>query len=360
MIDSRKDQALSRKPISTKARNILVFILLGILALSFHNCRSLHVPRKNEFINESNWKRSHFQKLAYHSTYLNLFLYSEKFAQAKVIYIEIIPIKTTKDHEKKPLKDISQVELLFNNKNILLCRMGWGYRGFLGIHPNQRVGKSRLALQYVYKGRSYKRLYSFFIKKTKFKTYKKRLLLAKYSDIDKKKRQEVQERVAKESQKKQKIFKIKSENKINYQIAHPRNEHYITSDFWVKRMYLRYRYRGKKKVYYRPRIKYHRGLDLRGRIGAPIYALAKGEVILADKMYYEGYFTVIDHGNNIFSGYMHQSRLKVYEGENVDAGEKIGLVGNTGSSTGPHLHVFLKIQGVHVDPLSMLALPIRD
>ena len=122
---------------------------------------------------------------------------------------------------------------------------------------------------------------------------------------------------------------------------------------------MRYRYRGRKRVYYRPKIKYHKGLDLRGKAGTPIYALASGKVVLADKLYYEGYFTVVDHGNNIFSGYMHQSKLLVNKGDNIYAGKKIGLVGQTGACTGPHLHVFVKIQGVYVDPLSILSLPIR-
>ena len=359
MIEFRVNQYLPQKPNYVKAGNFLVLILLGVFTFSISKCRSLTIPRENKFINESNWERNKFQKLAYHGNHVNLFLYSETFAQAKAIYIEIIPIKRTAN-EEEPLKYIPQAEFFFNDKKIYLCRMGWGYRGFLGIHPNQKTGRNRIVLTYSYKGRSFKHHYPLYIQKTKFKTFKKRLLLKKYSNIDEKKRKEIQELIAKGAKKKQDIFRTISENKIDHQVAHPRNEHHITSDFWVKRMYLRYRYKNRKRVYHRPRIRYHRGLDLRGRSGTPIYALASGKVILAEKLYYEGYFTVIDHGNNIFSGYMHQSKLLVDQGENIDAGEKIGLVGRTGSCTGPHLHLFFKIQGVYVDPLSVLSLPIRD
>ena len=358
MIEFSTNNFLSPKPNFTKAKVILAFVLLGILAFSTTQCRSLTIPRENEFINQSDWKRNGVDKLAYHSKHVNLFLYAESFSQSKAVYIEIIPLSRT-ENEEDPLKYIEKARLFFNKKRVLLHRMGWGYRGFLGIHPKQKVGKNRVRLKYTYKGRKFANVYPVLIKKTKFKVRKKKMLLKKYSNIDQKKRKDIWERINKEAQKKRELFKIVSKNKIRHRIAHPRDKHYITSKFWVKRMYLRYRYKNKKRVYYRPRIKYHRGLDLRGRTGTPIYALASGKVVLADRLYYEGYFTVVDHGNNIFSGYMHQSKLLVDKGDKVRAGKKIGLVGQTGACTGPHLHVFFKIQGVYVDPLSVLSLPIR-
>ena len=159
--------------------------------------------------------------------------------------------------------------------------------------------------------------------------------------------------------KKKEMFRILSKTTINNIIAHPRNEHYITSKFWTKRVYLKYRIKNKKRVYLKPKISMHRGLDLHGSVGKPIYAMASGKVVIAEKLYFEGNFTLINHGSRIFSGYMHQNKIFVEEGDKVDAGEEIGSVGSTGRATGPHLHIFFKIDGVYVDPLSLISLPIR-
>jgi murein DD-endopeptidase len=65
-------------------------------------------------------------------------------------------------------------------------------------------------------------------------------------------------------------------------------------------------------------------------------SIADGSVVLAEKMYYEGNFRVIDHGNKVFSHYMHYDTIFVKNGQFVKGGDKIGTVGCTGVSTGPH------------------------
>jgi murein DD-endopeptidase MepM/ murein hydrolase activator NlpD len=102
----------------------------------------------------------------------------------------------------------------------------------------------------------------------------------------------------------------------------------------------------------------HRGLDLKGDVGAPVYAMADGEVVLAHTMFYEGKMVVVDHGNQIFSYYQHLDSISVKTGDIVKAGDTVGGVGATGMVTGPHLHVAFVIHGVHIDPLSILSLPI--
>ena len=62
----------------------------------------------------------------------------------------------------------------------------------------------------------------------------------------------------------------------------------------------------------------------------------------------------LDHGNGITTRYAHCSRLYVKEGEQVTRSQKIAAVGNTGRSTGPHLHYEIRIDGVAVDPLEFL------
>jgi murein DD-endopeptidase MepM/ murein hydrolase activator NlpD len=64
-----------------------------------------------------------------------------------------------------------------------------------------------------------------------------------------------------------------------------------------------------------------------------------------------GHAVLIDHGLGLFSGYWHQSEIVVVEGQEVQAGELIGLIGNTGLSTGPHLHWELRLNGIAVNPV---------
>lgn len=97
---------------------------------------------------------------------------------------------------------------------------------------------------------------------------------------------------------------------------------------------------------------YHTGLDFRVCAqNLNIYASAPGTVIFAGPLEIKGGFTVIDHGWGIYSGYAHQSEFFVKPGDWVEAGQLIGIIGNTGRSIGPHLHWEIWVNGVPVDPL---------
>ncbi|MCB1169095.1 MAG: M23 family metallopeptidase [Leptospiraceae bacterium] len=159
---------------------------------------------------------------------------------------------------------------------------------------------------------------------------------------------------------KNQVFERKGNDLITNRLSHPRDMHYITSQCFTSRLQIYYKYENGKKVEVNRRVVMHNGVDLRGRPGTPVYAIADGQVVMARSMHFEGNFTVIDHGLGVFSGYMHQSNLRVQVGQYVRAGERIGDVGNTGYSTGPHLHLALWIRGVPVDPLSLYSLPIRE
>ncbi|MDF1565393.1 MAG: M23 family metallopeptidase [Deltaproteobacteria bacterium] len=104
----------------------------------------------------------------------------------------------------------------------------------------------------------------------------------------------------------------------------------------------------------------HLGLDLDGKTGDPIQAVAGGRVVLAGHLFYTGRCVFIDHGLGLFSVYFHMSELKVAEGDRVEKGQVIGLVGRSGRVTGPHLHFGAKLQGVYVRPSTLFALPLGD
>ncbi|HEY3249245.1 MAG TPA: M23 family metallopeptidase [bacterium] len=96
---------------------------------------------------------------------------------------------------------------------------------------------------------------------------------------------------------------------------------------------------------------FHHGVDLAAPMGTPVYAANDGIVALAEKLPLSGNAVLIDHGMGIVTSYLHQSALLVRRGQRVSRGQRIGRVGSTGLSTGPHLHWGMRIYGVHVDPM---------
>jgi murein DD-endopeptidase MepM/ murein hydrolase activator NlpD len=100
----------------------------------------------------------------------------------------------------------------------------------------------------------------------------------------------------------------------------------------------------------------HNGVDFRGAAGTPIKAMARGEVALADDLYYTGKTVILDHGGGLFSLYAHLETLTVTPGEMVAPGKRIGTIGSTGRSTGPHLHMGTRLGKARIDPLALLAL----
>ncbi len=94
----------------------------------------------------------------------------------------------------------------------------------------------------------------------------------------------------------------------------------------------------------------HRGIDIAARRGTKIYPLGKGKVIFSGRKSGYGNLVEILHGDNIVSRYAHLKKSLVKEGEMVTKTNIIALVGNTGRSTGPHLHLEIAINGETIDP----------
>lgn len=96
--------------------------------------------------------------------------------------------------------------------------------------------------------------------------------------------------------------------------------------------------------------KFHNGLDLAADYGSDIGAFAAGTVDYIGESPAYGQYLQIAHANGVTSFYAHCSRLCVQPGQQVAAGEKVAEVGSTGVSTGPHLHLELKWNGLHLNP----------
>jgi murein DD-endopeptidase MepM/ murein hydrolase activator NlpD len=99
----------------------------------------------------------------------------------------------------------------------------------------------------------------------------------------------------------------------------------------------------------------HTGIDIRAPYGVPVVATADGEVSFAGHESGYGGLVVLDHGREIDTMYAHLSAIYVHEGQRVVRGQPLGAVGNSGRSTGTHLHYEVRAFGSPVDPMSYLS-----
>ena len=98
------------------------------------------------------------------------------------------------------------------------------------------------------------------------------------------------------------------------------------------------------------RREFHKGLDIANHKKTPVIATADGTVIYSKEKGLLGKLTVINHGHGMVTRYAHLDKLLKKHGEKVKRGDVIGLLGNTGRSTGPHLHYEVKLNGIQVNP----------
>jgi len=98
----------------------------------------------------------------------------------------------------------------------------------------------------------------------------------------------------------------------------------------------------------------HLGVDLDALENTPIYAINDGIVRFVKPLTVYGNTVIIDHGLGIYSLYLHLNEFQVKEGDKVKRGQIIGLVGNTGYSLGPHLHLSIKVNEASINPLKFI------
>ncbi len=111
-----------------------------------------------------------------------------------------------------------------------------------------------------------------------------------------------------------------------------------TSPFGLKRFY-----NGQAR---RP----HTGLDFAGDTGTPIKSPADGKIILTGNFFFNGNGVFIDHGQGLISVYIHMNKILAKQGQTIKKGDLIGTIGQTGRSTGPHLHWGIYLNQTAVDP----------
>ena len=104
----------------------------------------------------------------------------------------------------------------------------------------------------------------------------------------------------------------------------------------------------------------HSGVDFAAPAGTPVVASNRGRVALVADHFFGGRLVALDHGEGLYTLYMHLERVDVGEGNVVERGAIIGGVGSTGRATGPHLHCAAKLRRARIDPGSLLTLPVGD
>lgn len=266
-----------------------------------------------------------------------LHLEARRFAQGEVILLRLTP------NDSKWMEET--YKLIWMGKEIPITKQSKSQIAFLPIPPEAKPGSTILEIQSKFLFlESDSKQYEIELLQTQYTIVKKHTITVDNKFVTQELSPETLAFIQECVKAKEVAFSKSGSLAFQDSFTQPLDSIFITSPFYIRRDY------NLKKG--RP----HGGVDFRGKVGTPIFALQDGTVVLAKSMYYEGNFTIIDHGNKIYTLYMHQSEINVKEGDKVKRGQEIGKVGNTGMSTGPHLHLGAKVADVLVNPLSIIAL----
>lgn len=115
---------------------------------------------------------------------------------------------------------------------------------------------------------------------------------------------------------------------------------------------------GTKRIMNKKKESIHTGVDIKGKTGEEVKASNSGRVILTEDLFFGGDTIVLDHGQGIFTVYMHLSSFNVKPGDIVSKGDTIGFVGSSGRASGPHLHFGVKVMDANANPLSLVRLKL--
>jgi murein DD-endopeptidase len=164
-------------------------------------------------------------------------------------------------------------------------------------------------------------------------------------------------------------FRFKNGSKDFYAILADDGKYYDINGSSLSQSFFRYPLAKKARVSsgFNPRrlhpvtgrISPHNGVDFAVSRGTPVLSVGNGEVVIAKYSGSAGNYIAIRHGRQYMTTYMHLDKILVKQGQQVKQGDQIGLSGNTGRSTGPHLHFELHINNKPVNPLTA-SLPINE
>jgi murein DD-endopeptidase MepM/ murein hydrolase activator NlpD len=115
---------------------------------------------------------------------------------------------------------------------------------------------------------------------------------------------------------------------------------------------------GTKRILNKTIISIHKGLDIKGKEGEEVKASNNGRVVLAQELFFGGNTIILDHGQGIYTIYMHLSGFNVKLDDIISKGDIVGFVGSSGRSTGSHLHFGVKVLNINTNPVSFVELDL--
>ncbi len=115
---------------------------------------------------------------------------------------------------------------------------------------------------------------------------------------------------------------------------------------------------GTRRIFNNKHISVHRGIDIAGEEGDKVMASNKGRVIFTEELFLGGNTIILDHGQGIYTIYMHLSKFNSKPLDIVSKGDTIGFLGSTGRSTDPHLHFGVKVMNINTNPVSLVELDL--
>ena len=255
---------------------------------------------------------------------ITLFLFQNNISATNLIgngSIILIPLEDNEKYYEYEYKNNIVTRVLKDNKPYLL--FGIPYHSSPGMNT------------FEFKSDNMNKIINLSIRKKHFTT--QNININKY----RKKTKEELERIYKEKEEIQKAKNIRYDNFPDFNFITPTNG-IVTGVYGTQRYY-----NGVKG-------RYHNGHDIAADIGTPIFSPSKGKIMLTGNYYYNGKFVMINHGSNLISIFLHMNQINVSKGSIVEKGEIIGTVGNTGLSTGPHLHWSVMLNNVYVDPIEFI------
>tara|TARA_B100000941_G_scaffold282908_1_gene251878 strand:- start:71 stop:865 length:795 start_codon:yes stop_codon:yes gene_type:complete len=235
--------------------------------------------------------------------------------------VVLVPLQNSEVNSEFFYNNNQITTVVENNKSYLL----------FGIPYNSSIGTN----SFVFTSQTYKKVVKLNLERKKFDS--QNIKINKY----KKKSKELLDRIYTERK------EIISAKKIKY-------NHYPDINFMIPVEGIVTGVYGTQRYYNGKKGNYHNGHDIAADTGTLIYSPSSGKVILTGDYYYNGKFVMINHGNSLISIFLHMNDIHVSKGRNVDKGEPIGTVGNTGMSTGPHLHWSVLLNNTYVDPLGLV------
>ncbi len=262
---------------------------------------------------------------------LNVYMADSKVANGKSVLVEL---KDIKDPKNTVVEFLGKKYDIYKNPT-----KKESYYSLIPVSYYEKKKKDRVNITYIDQSE----------KKSKFLNlnvvygdYKKEKIKVQKSKVSLNKKDKT--RAAKEYKEAMDIYNsVSNKSYISSKFILPL-ESKITSDF------------GKARVYNDTLKGYHSGTDFRAKVGVPIKASNDGVVVLAKDRFYSGGSIVLDHGHGIYTCYFHMSRFDVKKGQKVKKAQIIGLSGDSGRVTGPHLHFSARVMGVQVDPLQLITL----